>query len=321
MSKKQKKAVSAVPLTLQHTREGTNWPDLELCEETNDTIAVQKSQVASAKEYTITSRDQDGHITELRDNNGEEFWTSYNPALERYYVRSKDPNKPFRTPQHMTGHRAFFESRFKTIVWMIPRNGSCTILASLMNDKHYEINCNQPAAIWNCIGHTNFFFDETKSKLSNTKWLEYKQCVVYQDPLLKCVRHLNYILSCNKPQLHTFFADCPKKELDIGSVIDTYLAVAEINTHNNVSYYEQHMMPQMFYHRTLPVQIDAIVDLDSLGEFVRQELKVTCCQANIEATIGLLLDDLTEARRARIDRIYGQDYEIAKRFKDRWWTP
>lgn len=320
MSKRPSKAqVNTGPL-LQHTREHTVWPDLEHCTESQNTLTVVKSQVPTSKEYTIVARNEEGRISELKSNIGEEFWASYNPALDRYYVRSKAPSKPFRTPQHMTGHRAFFDKNTKTIIWMIPRNGSCTILASLMKNAGLEVKVTQPAAIWGCTGSTDYFFDETGNKLSNPeKWLEYKQCIVYQDPFYKCIRHMNYVLACNNFQLNTFFSDNPEKMNDAAAFIDTYLAIAEINTYNTKEFYEQHMMPQMFYHRTIPVQIESIIELDKLDKFIERELKISCTKANLEASIGLLLDDVTDEHRKKIEKIYGGDREIAKRFKDRWW--
>ena len=315
-------AVPALPpeiVTLQHTRTDTNWPDTETCNMTGDILTITKSQREEVKEYTVIARDDAGRIKELKGNTGEEFWTAYNPSLDRYYVRSKDPEKPFRTPQHMTGHRAFFEDNSKTIVWMIPRNGSCTVLASLVKARGFEPACEQPAMIWTTVGHRDCFFDVVDNKFSDAKWLEYKQCIVYQDPLYRFVRHLNYILTCNNPQINTFFAEFPEKIKDVPTVIDTYLAVAEMNAHNTPAFYEQHMIPQMFYHQTVPTQIDTIVALDDLEDFISKEMGIPCVKANLEATLGLTLDDLTEERMARFEKIYGIDREIEKRFKDRWW--
>lgn len=319
MSERPNEAQLKTELVLQHTRQGMSWPDKEVCTESQNTLTVTKSQTGT-KEYAIISRDEEGRIHELKSNTEEEFWAVYNPGLDRYYVRSKMPGKPFRTPQHMVGHRAFFDVNSKTIVWMVPRNGSCTILASLMRNAHLEISIEQPAAIWNKPGQSQFFFDATGNKLPDPeKWAEYKHCIVYQDPVFKCIRHMNYILACNRFQLQTFFVENPKKMDDIGVFADTYLAVAEINTYNNKDFYEQHMIPQMFYHQTIPAQIDSIVDLDKLPLFIEREMRMCCVQSNLENSIGLLIDDITDEHRKKIEKIYGNDREIATRFKDRWW--
>lgn len=320
MSKRTKTAQAAAGPVLQHTRQGTRWPDIETCTESQDTLTVKKGQIADSKEYIITSRDEDGRISELQSNTGEEFWAAYNPALDRYYVRSKDPEKPFRTPQHMAGFRAFFDQKTKTLIWMVPRNGSCTVLASLMNAEGLEVKEEQPAMIWNCQGHAKYHFNVIENKLPDPeKWLAYKHCIVYQDPVFKCIRHMNYVLSCHQFLLHTFFTRDAESEENIQAFIDTYLAIAEINTHNTRDFYEQSMIPQMFYYKNIPAQIDSIVDIDKLDIFIERELKIRCKKANLENSLGLLMDDITEEHMKRIEKIYGKDKEIPVRFKDRLW--
>lgn len=307
--------------TLQHTRAKTYWPDLEICEEEGEVLTVRRSQLNEGRRYSVISRDEEGHISELRIDTGEEeFWAVYNPGLGRYYVRSKEVGKAFKTPQHMTGHRAFFHTPSSTIIWMIPRNGSCTVLASLLNDAGYKVNTGQPALVWGCTGQQNCFFDEPDGKLTSPeRWVNYRHCVVYQDPTFKALRHMNYILSVNKPQLHTFFSEFPNKMDDMGVFIDTYLAIAELNKRNTLAQYEQHMIPQMFYHQTLPVTPQVIIDLDDLSDFIRTEMNITPVHANMEASIGLSIASVTPERLKRLEKVYAQDYLIETRFKDRLW--
>lgn len=322
--KKRKKRIVTKKLTLQHTREGTYWPDIEQCTETGDIITVKDTQVASSTEYKVTERKENGCVKSMiATNTGETFNLAYNPSLQRYYVRSTDPNKPFCTPQHMCGHRAFFHEESKTVIWMVPRNGSCTILASLLyaeGGEEIKMERKQPALIWGYTGQREHFVDILSDAMPNPdKWSAYRHCIVYQDPMYKCIRHMNYIMSCNKPQLQTFFSECPEKIKDMKTFADTYLAIAEINKYNNKHYYEQHMIPQMFYHKTLPVTPDVIIDLEDLSPFIRKEMRIQPITANIETSIGISLMSITKEQKARIMEIYGDDYKIEQRFKDRWW--
>lgn len=309
-------------LTFQHTRAKTYWPDIEeIEEEKEDILYVKKSQLNEGRRYSVTGRDDEGNISELRIDTGEEeYWAVYNPGLQRYYIRSKSIDQPFKTPQHMVGHRAFFHKDSRTIIWMVPRNGSCTILSTFMSALGYKVNKGQPALIWGCTGQQDCFFDVQDGNIPYPeKWLNYRHCIVYQDPLLKTLRHMNYILSVNKPQLSTFFSEDMKKMDDMDTFIDTYLAIAEINKRNNVSYYEQHMIPQMFYHQTLPITPDTIIYLDDLEEFLHKEMGLAPVLANLETSIGLSIGSITEERKKKIDKIYEQDYLIETRFKDRLW--
>lgn len=309
-------------LTFQHTRAKTYWPDIEeIEEEKDDLLLVKRSQLNEGRRYAVTARDEEGHISEMKIDTGEEeYWAVYNPGLDRYYIRSKVIDKPFKTPQHMTGHRAFYNKDARTIIWMVPRNGSCTILATLMATLGYKTNVGQPALIWSCAGQQDCFFDEQEGKLSSPeKWINYRHCIVYQDPLLKTLRHMNYILSVNRPQLSTFFSEDISKMHNMDTFIDTYLAIAEINKRNNASYYEQHMIPQMFYHQTLPVTPDTIIHLDDLEHFLHYEMGLHTVKANLETSIGLSIGSITEKRKEKIKKIYEQDYLIETRFKDRMW--
>lgn len=317
-------------VTLQFTRQGTQWPDKEVCALDGDTLVVLQSQNEHANEYKILARTNEGRIKEIQevpekesDSPPEEFYLSYNPGLDRYYVRSKDPNKPFITPQHMSGHRALFHNQSKTVIWYLPRNGSSTVLASLIyNTGNIHVNRHQPAMAWQNEKRDKHYFDAPNGKLPNPeKWLDYKHCIVYQDPVYRCIRHMNYVLSVARSQLNTFFSDSALKMDNAPIFVDTYLALAEINKYNNISYYEPNLMPQMFYHKTLPVTPDVIVELSQLSDFIYDTMHITVVASNLETSIGLTLRDISSANRQRIEDIYGEDRFIESRFKDRWWEP
>lgn len=317
-------------VTLQFTRQGTQWPDKETCSIDGDTLVVLHSQNEHANEYKILSRTNEGRIKEIReipakesDTPPEEFYLAYNQGLDRYYVRSKNPDKPFITPHHTVGHRAFFHEPSKTVIWYLPRNGSSTVLTSLIYDTgEIHVNRHQPAMVWYNEQCSKHYFDVPDGKLPNPeKWLDYKHCLIYQDPAHRCVRHMNYVLSCNRQLLSTFFSEDMAHMENTALFVDTYLALAEINKYNTVSWYEPNLMPQMFYHKTLPVTPDIIIELSQLQTFIYNVMGITPVAANLETSIGITLRDISVANWKRIENIYGEDRLIETRFKDRWWTP
>lgn len=314
--------MSTEKITLQHTRQGTYWPDIEICTLEGDILRVEKSQIKTGSEYFIIAQDDEGYPTELKDDNtDEEFWLAYNPSLDRYYVRSKVKDKAFLTPQHTTGHKALFHHPSRTVIWVIPRNGSCTLLASLMKDRGESPNTLQPGRTWRSREAHTCYFEEDKNVLSQPeKWIDYHHCIVYQDPELRCLRNMNYILSVNRPQLATFFSEFQEKMQNVSTFMDTYLAIAEINLYNEPEYYEASLKPQLWFHKTLPVTPELIIKLDDLEEFLKKELKIKPEPANIENSIYLSLSAYTEERKKKVEKLYGEDRIIETRFRDRLWS-
>lgn len=306
-------------ITLQHTRPENGWPDIEKGEVNEDVVYITSSQKDELGEYEVITRDeQTGRIKELRQGE-EEFWLSYNPSLERYYVRSKRPELPFRTNLSTSGFRALYFDPLKVMIWLIPRNGTSTLLATILNVLGKRVTP-EGGHIWACEGQNECCLNVKEGGLPEPeKWAGYRHCTVYQDPVLKCIRHINHIMTHSRAELYNFFTDNPPLFHNPAAVMDTYLAVAEVNAKNTKESYEQYMMPQMWYHKNFPVTPDTILSLDDLEDFITHEFRMRPVLANIEDSIAFPISAVTPEREEWAERIYGEDRLIPTRFRDRWW--
>lgn len=275
-------------------------------------------------QFEITKTDSRGYGTEFRMLDVEGI-CNYNPSLDLYVGRFTKPDVSYCLMNMLPygSMTAVTHIPSKTLWWTIARNGCSSQLVSLANDQGATCfnDLGTPSRVWGAKAHPYLLTNANYAKDSHT-WIGYNHVIVYQDPIVRFVRLVNYAYTVGlhnavyrtlPPRLR-MFVEKPTM------VIDHMLAVAGLNARNLTTPYEQHYWPQR-NHFALAPRIDTVVRLNDVDTYMENVLHIKPVHANIENKVVVTEESFTPRQMEVAESIFGPDRELEFVYKDKFFDP
>lgn len=281
------------------------------------------------KEYTngqfeIIKTDTRGFGTKfrMRDVEGD---CGYNPSLDLYVGRFTKPDQSYNMMDilYYGVINAVKHIPSKTLWWTIARNGCSSQLVSLATDQGATCfkDLGTPQHVWGPKAHPYLLSNMEYAK-DVYSWDEYRHVIVYQDPIRRFVRLVNYAYTAGLP--YVVYKTVPARLRSIvqqpPAVIDQMLAIASVNARNRSAAYEQHYWPQR-HHFALAPKIDTVVWLDDVDHYMEHVLRIEPKHANVENKITVTKDMFSPRQMAIAEEIYGPCRQIEVNYKDKFYDP
>lgn len=152
-----------------------------------NTLYIDNTITDEGTTWNITARNSGGMGTEFLNDYGKGV-LAHNPKLDLYIGKYTDPVRPLAyLPSEPIIYRATIHDASKTIFWLLPRNASTSVLASLYytDASHGEEN-----VLWE--NHT-ITLEEYETKKED--YAGYKHVAVVQDPISRFVGWMEFLMA------------------------------------------------------------------------------------------------------------------------------
>ena len=276
-------------------------------------------------QFEITKTDSRGFGTEFRMNEIEGV-CGYNPSLDLYVGRFTKPDISYNMMDILRYGEinAVKHIPSKTLWWTIARNGCSSQLASLAIDQGatcFENRLGTPTQVWGGKARPYLISNFEYAKDVHN-WTEFKHVIVYQDPVRRFVRLVNYAFTAGLPYVvyHTVPHRLRMLVTSPSMVIDQMLATASVDARNTTAAYEQHYWPQR-NHFALAPKIDTVVRLDDVDHYMKNVLHIEPVHANIENNIVVTEETFSPHQMELAEDIYGPCRQIEVDYKDKFYDP
>lgn len=275
-------------------------------------------------QFEITKTDSRGFGIEFRMRDVEGV-CGYNPTLDLYVGRFTKPDFSYNMMNTLPYGElnAVKHIPSKTIWWTIARNGCSSQLVSLAMDQGATCfnDLGTPSNVWGPKARPYMLSNMEYAKDVHN-WAGYKHVIVYQDPVRRFVRLVNYAFTAGLP--YVVYHTVPHRLRSIVTypsvIIDQMLATASVNARNLSTGYEQHYWPQR-NHFALAPSIDTVVRLDDVDHYMRNVMHIKPNHANIENKIVVTQETFSPQQLEIAEEIYGPCRQLEVTYKDKFYNP
>lgn len=276
-----------------------------------DTLYIDETITDEYTNWTITARNAAGVGTEFINDYGKGV-LAYNPYIELYIGKYTDPVRPLvYLPNEEIQYKAVIHDASKTIIWLIPRNASASIVASL----NYGITTENE--MWE--KHTISLDDYTQKK---EEYADYKHVVVVQNPLSRFSGWVEYLLSKQALDSH-LLNSIPETKQDSITPVDTAVwqvaALARLVNANPTFDVAPQLLSQSHFISKLPA-VDVIVPLPYLDYYLHNELGVLPVHKNMDDDPVFWMGQLKESDKLlwELAETYADDAKLL--LDEKAWT-
>ena len=223
--------------------------------------------------------------------------------------------------------RFCFCPKNRYINWMIPKNSITAQLATIIQ-SNLGYRSREPWADKNINRHISYYTHPygshaNQSYMSGYKtFRDYTRYIIYRDPVDRFVTLANYTY-----QRHYWLGRNYRTRRVLTPqehVAEMILFARVINQSTPARWHalsgEEHTYGQWRVLQHLaPADVDYMVHIDDVTQFMREVLHVEPVAANVSRNHRVTCDTLTEAQRDEVKAIYSDDYKLLGRFADKLW--
>lgn len=247
------------------------------------------------------------------------------------YDRGTDSYLAFSSPQEFQimhfaesqwwRYRLIAFEKQKIVFIVVSRNACCCLLATASKQKdaaqtreYYP----EPAVAWALV-HTSVASDNNIEAYPG-----YTVAFVYSDPFFRWCNTCNYYAGANftrglsryLPQGFDIYAFREDKTAPMYS----FLARCEIESNYLWKGKDQHMMSQLETVGLFPNNIDIVVPIEMLSDFIRKEIGTEPVKANVEKEWWFdPMIDVPNDIKTRVINLYHADYDIPELFTGKFY--
>lgn len=246
----------------------------------------------------------------------------YDQGAECYIafpVDGKNNKRHFRELQWWHYRLIPFDEK-KIVFIVVSRNACSCLLATAGKVKFPEKTKDfypEPATPWGQVKHVSY--DNCIEKFPG-----YTTAFVYSDPFFRWCNTCNYFEGVNFGQNGALYL--PKylnlKEFRKSKTPRMYSYLAHCEIESNYTYWwkDQHIMSQLETVGIFPKEIDLVVPIEKLSDFLRKEIGVEPVVANVEKSWWFNYEkDVPEDIKTRVMNLYEADYDIPELFAGKFY--
>lgn len=210
--------------------------------------------------------------------------------------------------------------KYKTLFSIVAKNACSTLEAHFFNYYHrffWEKKIKEGELVWL---RDKFQKRRKKIHLELDEYFRTKEkwehiYAVYDDPVRRCVRTMNYKYMGANAILRNLR---PPYDENISDYISKFILLTRLHMFN-VDKFDQHLAPISTTHRYILDDVTTFVYLYDLDRFLLEKFNIKPERFNVSPERVITTDLLSEKQLADIKEIYKKDFEIPIKYADKFY--
>lgn len=275
------------------------------------TLYLDNTLAEENSSWTVTKRTDAGVGTNFITDYGQGI-LAYNTILDMYLGMYTMPaTKLEYIPTKEVTAKAVVHEKSNTLIWLIPRNASGTLLATLKYDAYSK----KPNLQYLWDEHT-ITLEQYREK--NFDYESMTHVVVLQSPENRFSRFVNSLI-CTDKMKEYLKNSAPRNKVEsleeIQAMTFHMLALAELNALSGSTACDENLWPQYRYLELIP-RVDVVVPLTLLDYYLQEEMQVIPVHEAMEKEVRYWLGKVNhESIYTRLEAIYGKDTKLFRKHR------